>query len=43
MAFDSSRKSPGVYREEVFLVPESALPTGVPGFVGFVDERIQAG
>jgi phage tail sheath protein FI len=43
MALDYSRKSPGVYREEVFLVPESALPTGVPGFVGFADERIQAG
>ncbi len=31
-------KSPGVYREEVFLKPAAALPTGVAGFVGFADE-----
>ena len=28
-------RSPGVYREEVFLQPEVALPTGIPVFVGF--------
>lgn len=28
--------SPGVYREEIFLQPEAALPTGIPGFVGMV-------
>jgi hypothetical protein len=28
-------KSPGVRREEVFLKPQVALATGVPGFVGF--------
>ncbi len=28
-------QSPGVYREEVFLKPAAALPTGVPGFIGF--------
>lgn len=28
-------RTPGVYREEVFLRPPEALPTGVPGFVGF--------
>ncbi len=28
-------KTPGVYREEIFLKPEAKLPTGVPGFVGF--------
>lgn len=26
---------PGVYRQEVFIRPGPALPTGVPGFVGF--------
>ena len=31
-------KTPGVYREEIFLKPETQLPTGVPGFVGFDDE-----
>jgi uncharacterized protein len=31
-------KSPGVYRQEVFLKPKGALPTGVPGFVGFANE-----
>ena len=30
-------KTPGVYRQEVFLKPETRLPTGVPGFVGFAD------
>jgi len=29
-------KAPGVYRSDVFLPLESGLPTGVPGFVGFV-------
>ncbi len=28
-------KTPGVYREEFFLQPQEALPTGIPGFVGF--------
>jgi hypothetical protein len=28
-------KTPGVYREDIFLKPEARLPTGVPGFVGF--------
>jgi uncharacterized protein len=28
-------KSPGVYRQEVFLKPSPVLQTGVPGFVGF--------
>jgi uncharacterized protein len=31
-------KTPGVYRQEIFLKPEIRLPTGVPGFVGFADE-----
>jgi phage tail sheath protein FI len=31
----ASYKSPGVYREEIFLKPEAKLPTGIPGFVGF--------
>lgn len=26
--------SPGVFREDVFIKPAAALPTGVPGFVG---------
>ncbi|MGV0025328.1 phage tail sheath family protein [Phormidesmis priestleyi] len=30
-------RSPGVYREEVFLQPEVALPTGIPVFIGFAD------
>jgi phage tail sheath protein FI len=30
-------KTPGVYRQEIFLKPETRLPTGVPGFVGFAD------
>ncbi|NJP11944.1 MAG: phage tail sheath family protein [Leptolyngbyaceae cyanobacterium RU_5_1] len=30
-------RTPGVYREEVFLQPQSQLPTGVPGFVGFAE------
>lgn len=29
-------KAPGVYKSDVFLPLESKLPTGVPGFVGFV-------
>ncbi len=36
-------QTPGVYREEVFLKPEGALPTGVPGFVGFADSAANAG
>jgi phage tail sheath protein FI len=35
--------TPGVYREEVFLKPETLLPTGVPGFVGFADAGSQGG
>jgi hypothetical protein len=31
-------KSPGVYREEIFLKPATALRTGVVGLVGFADE-----
>jgi hypothetical protein len=30
-------KTPGVYREDIFLQPEARLPTGVPGFVGFAE------
>ncbi|HEX8070850.1 MAG TPA: phage tail sheath subtilisin-like domain-containing protein [Pyrinomonadaceae bacterium] len=30
-------KTPGVYREDVLLAPAAPLPTGVPGFVGFVE------
>jgi phage tail sheath protein FI len=36
-------KTPGVYREEIFLKPEARLPTAVPGFVGFTDARTPAG
>src|SRR5215475_12286883 len=36
-------RTPGVYREEIFLKPETALPTGVAGFVGFADEGAQGG
>jgi phage tail sheath protein FI len=36
-------KTPGVYREEIFLKPEAQLPTGVPGFVGFADAGSQGG
>jgi uncharacterized protein len=39
----SSYKTPGVYREEVFLKPETTLRTGVAGFVGFADESNQGG
>ncbi len=38
-----SYKTPGVYRQEVFLKPETVLPTGVPGFVGFADEGSRGG
>jgi hypothetical protein len=31
-------RTPGVYREEVFLRAPEALPTGIPGFVGFARE-----
>ena len=31
----SSYRSPGVYREDVFLKQQARLETGVPGFVGF--------
>lgn len=34
-------KTPGVYREEIFLKPETRLPTGVPGFIGFADAGSQ--
>lgn len=30
-------KAPGVYREDIFLQPETQLLTGVPGFVGFAE------
>lgn len=30
-------KTPGIYREEIFLQPEIRLPTGVPGFLGFAE------
>src|SRR5262245_26300164 len=36
-------KTPGVYRQEIFLKPEARLPTGVPGFVGFANEGSQGG
>jgi len=36
-------KTPGVYRQEIFLKPEARLPTGVPGFVGFADMGSQGG
>jgi uncharacterized protein len=28
-------RTPGVYKEEVFLQPQARLPTGIPGFIGF--------
>ena len=31
----STYKTPGVYREDVYVRPAAVLPTGVPGFVGF--------
>jgi uncharacterized protein len=31
----TSYRSPGVYRQDVFVKPQGRLPTGVPGFVGF--------
>jgi len=40
MASTYSYKSPGVYRQEIFLAPKPQLPTGIPGFVGFGDGRI---
>ena len=30
-------KTPGVYRREIFLQPETPFQTGVPAFVGFAD------
>jgi uncharacterized protein len=30
-------KAPGVYKREIFLPLQPLLPTGVPGFVGFVE------
>src|SRR5262245_40791419 len=33
----TERKSPGVYREEIFVRPAPRLVTAVPGFVGFAD------
>lgn len=38
-----SYKTPGVYREEIFLKAEAQLPTGIPGFVGFADEGAGGG
>jgi len=35
----ASYKSPGVYREEIFLQPVAALPTGIPGFVGLAQTK----
>jgi phage tail sheath protein FI len=32
-------RSPGVYREDVYVRPAVVLPTGVPGFVGFGQAR----
>ncbi|HEX7313607.1 MAG TPA: phage tail sheath subtilisin-like domain-containing protein [Pyrinomonadaceae bacterium] len=34
----ASYKTPGVYRREIFLRPETPFETGVPAFVGFVSE-----
>lgn len=31
-------QTPGVYREEVFLPPATALRTGVPAFLGYADQ-----
>jgi hypothetical protein len=31
-------KTPGVYREEVFLAPTAELRTGVPAFLGFAEQ-----
>src|SRR6188768_806848 len=33
----ASYRSPGVYRQDVFLKAQAPLATGVPGFVGFAD------
>ncbi|MEM9218151.1 MAG: phage tail sheath subtilisin-like domain-containing protein [Cyanobacteria bacterium P01_F01_bin.150] len=30
-------KTPGVYRQDIFVRPRTQLPTGVPGFVGFFE------
>lgn len=35
-----AHKSPGVEREDIFLKPQVPLETGVPGFVGFAEPRI---
>ncbi len=35
----TSYQSPGVYREEIFLQPVAALPTGIPGFVGLAQTK----
>lgn len=35
----TSYRSPGVYREEIFLQPLAALPTGIPGFVGLAKAK----
>lgn len=37
----SNYLSPGVYREDIFLKPETKLHTGVPGFVGFATPGTQ--
>src|SRR5262245_18457708 len=38
-----SYNTPGVYRQDVFLKPETRLPTGVPGFLGFADAGSDGG
>jgi hypothetical protein len=35
----NSYATPGVYRQDLFLKPETKLPTGIPGFVGFATPR----
>jgi hypothetical protein len=30
-------QTPGVYKEEPFLSPQTILPTGIPGFIGFAE------
>jgi hypothetical protein len=39
MALELRSRSPGVYREDVFVKPEARFPTGIAGFVGFVDPK----
>jgi hypothetical protein len=35
----TQHRSPGVYREDIFLKPAPELATGVPGFVGFAADE----